>query len=795
VSDVTTGSARGWSALAADPRALARVIESAPYAAVLHRGVDDGGYHVVALNDSAAAELDRPAIDVLGLTSAEMVDRDELALHLARYDEVVRTAAPVEYTTEVGTEPDGLIRRCRHRVSPVSDDAGEVSYLFGTWWDITDDEPVVADVTRRLEGAVQDAEARLQESDARLHDTDARLQDAEARLQEGEARFQDTVTQLQESEARFRNIADSAPTLIWTTDRDGTLDSVNRAWREFRGAGERAELEDSASVLHPDDHERVLTTWHTALATRTPYSISTRMLRADGEWRWFKVHAAPRLADGEFTGFIGAAVDITDRVEAEQALRRSEERSRALVENAPDMIIVLNEAGCILEASPSVQRILGLDPADWSDRSVFELIHPDDQERILGALAQNLAEGGVGPVNDFRFRAGDGTWRVLEAIGNNRYDDPSVGGLVVNARDITERRKLEAVGRLAASVAKDFDELVGTIASRAQQVLDAAPESSELRSDLEELAGSAKRATSLVGQLLTFGRRPPTPATVIDVHEVVCSMEPMLRQMLGPAIGLACGGPRFPVWVRVDRAGLEQIVMNLVMNASEACSPSGGQVVVRTESVTVGDGHDGPEAPDWADLTPGRYVVLAVHDDGPGMDDATSDQALEPFFTTKPGQSTGLGLSIVHGTVAGHGGRLVIQTAPGDGDDRANRASRVGGCGRRGVSGIRRGSDLGRDALNTWPAAPVGRSGQPRRNQPRGSHRRRAVISSAVGGSSTARVAATSTSHPHADLTASMPTPGASAVRTNVDSDSGSGFSNVPRSVTSACTARPGEVT
>ena len=285
MSDVTTGSARGWSALAADPRALARVIESAPYAAVLHRGVDDGGYHVVALNDSAAAELDRPAIDVLGLTPAEMIDRDELALHLARYDEVVRTAAPVEYTTEVGTEPDGLIRRCRHRVSPVSDDAGEVSYLFGTWWDITDDEPVVADVTRRLEGAVQDAEARLQESDARLHDTDARLQDAEARLQEGEARFQDTVTQLQESEARFRNIADSAPTLIWTTDRDGTLDSVNRAWREFRGAGERAELEDSASVLHPDDHERVLTTWHTALATRTPYSISTRMLRADGEWR------------------------------------------------------------------------------------------------------------------------------------------------------------------------------------------------------------------------------------------------------------------------------------------------------------------------------------------------------------------------------------------------------------------------------------------------------------------------------------------------------------------------------
>lgn len=673
MSDAIAGSARGWSALATDPRALARVIESAPYAAVLYRIDGDSTYRVVALNDPAAEALEHPAIEVLGLTLGEMADGDELAEHTRRYDDVVRTREPVEYSIEAATGPANAVCRCRFRVSPVSDDVGDVAYLFGTWWDVTDEEPTAATEVRELQNALAASEARSQESDARLQEAESRLQESETR----NVRLSEAEAFTREREERFRTIADCAPTLIWTTDPNGAIDSVNRAWRDFRGITQADGPEDDQTALHPDDYERVLTTWHTALATRTPYAISARMLRSDGEWRWFKMQAVPRIVDDQFAGFIGAAIDITDRVDAEEALRRSEERSRALIENAPDMMLVLDETGCVLEASPSVQRILGLDPADWAGHSILELVHPGDSERVLAVIEKNVAEGGVSPLTEFRFRAGDGTWRVLEATGNNRYEDPSVGGVVINVRDITERRHLEealgqanqlkAVGRLATNVANDFDELIGTITARAQRALEATPEESELRSDLQELVGAAARATSLVGQLLTLGRRPPGPTTLVDVGDVVHSMEPMLRQMLGPAVGLACGGPRVPVWVNIDPAGLEQIVMNLVVNAGDACSSEGGQIVVRTTSIAVGSGSDGSATPEWTELAPGRYVVLSVRDDGVGMDENTEAQALEPFFTTRPGQSTGLGLSIVHGIVVGHGGRLDIQTALGDG--------------------------------------------------------------------------------------------------------------------------------
>ena len=576
MSDAIAGSARGWSALATDPRALARVIESAPYAAVLYRVDGDSTYRVVALNDPAAVALDHPAIEVLGLTLGEMVDGDELAMHTRRYDDVVRTKEPVEYSIEAATGPDNAVCRCRFRVSPVSDDLGDVAYLFGTWWDVTDEEPTAVAGARELQIALTASEARVHESDARLAERETQLANAHARLQAGEellaesaTRLQDADTRLQEAEARSDHLS-----------------------------------------------------------------------------------------------------------EAEALAREREERSRALIQNAPDMMLVLDETGFVLDASPSVQRILGLDPADWAEHSIFELVHPDDKERVLAAVAQNVADGEVAPMTEFRLRAGDGTWRVLEATSNNRYDDPAVGGLVVNVRDITDRRhledalgeanKLEAVGRLATSVANDFDHLIGTITARAQRALAAVPDDSNLRSDLEELAGAAARATSLVGQLLTLGRRPAGPVTLVDVGDVVRSMEPMLRQMLGPAVGLACGGPRIPVWVSIDHAALEQIVMNLVVNAGDACASEGGQIVVRTTSITVGDG-DGPETPEWADLPSGRYVILSIHDDGAGMDENTEAQALEPFFTTRPGQSTGLGLSIVHGIVVSHGGRLAIETALGDG--------------------------------------------------------------------------------------------------------------------------------
>jgi signal transduction histidine kinase len=267
-------------------------------------------------------------------------------------------------------------------------------------------------------------------------------------------------------------------------------------------------------------------------------------------------------------------------------------------------------------------------------------------------------------------------------VGNNLLDNPAVGGIVVNASDVTETRrlaaslvqsqKLEAVGRLAGGVAHDFNNLLTAISGYAEALLTDLPDDSEHRDDVVELARAAGRATTLVQQLLTYGRKQPTQPTVLDVRDVVSSMEPMLRQMLGSAVGLACGGPRLPANVTVDRSQLEQVLLNLVVNARDACEAAtsqedggqaGGQIVIRTESVDL----DRAALVDVPGAAPGRYVVLSVRDDGCGMDGATREQVLEPFFTTKRDQGTGFGLSIVHGIVSEHGGHVTVQSEPGQG--------------------------------------------------------------------------------------------------------------------------------
>ena len=147
---------------------------------------------------------------------------------------------------------------------------------------------------------------------------------------------------------------------------------------------------------------------------------------------------------------------------------------------------------------------------------------------------------------------------------------------------------------------------------------------------------------------------------VFDLHGVIKSMEVMFRQLLGPAVGLAVGGPSIPADVRADQSQMEQVFLNLVVNARDACSDRGGQIVVRTEIVDL----PAEDRIDPIDVPSGRYVIVSVRDDGAGMDPSTQAQAFEPFFTTKEGKGTGLGLSIVYGIVNQSGGHLSVESAP-----------------------------------------------------------------------------------------------------------------------------------
>jgi signal transduction histidine kinase/ActR/RegA family two-component response regulator len=228
---------------------------------------------------------------------------------------------------------------------------------------------------------------------------------------------------------------------------------------------------------------------------------------------------------------------------------------------------------------------------------------------------------------------------------------------------LRQSHKMEAVGQLAGGVAHDFNNLLTAISGYAESVRDGLPAGDALCQDASEIVRAAARAAELTRQLLAFGRRQVLSLQVLDLRTAIDGMVGMLRRLLGERIQVDTQPCERAACARVDRAQLEQIVLNLALNARDAM-PDGGRVVIGTNVITVTDGGERPHA----DLNDGDYAVLWVADDGVGMAPAVRERAFEPFFTTKPqGQGTGLGLATVYGTVKQSGGAARIDSAPGKG--------------------------------------------------------------------------------------------------------------------------------
>jgi signal transduction histidine kinase/ActR/RegA family two-component response regulator len=281
---------------------------------------------------------------------------------------------------------------------------------------------------------------------------------------------------------------------------------------------------------------------------------------------------------------------------------------------------------------------------------------------------------------ELRIRHAQGGWRTLESICTSLLHDPAVAGIVVNSRDVTERRtaeealrasqqqllqaqKMDAVGRLAGGVAHDFNNLLTAIRGNAELLLFDIPQGDPRRDDVEEIRKAADRAAALTRQLLAFSRRQVLQPRVLDLNGVVQDMERMLRRLIGEDVELVTRLAPGLAQVRADPGQVEQVVMNLAVNARDAM-PAGGQLIVETSDVEPDDEFRRT----FPYVVPGRYVMLCVSDTGQGMDPDTRERAFEPFFTTKPaGRGTGLGLSTVYGIVKQSGGYVWIESELGQG--------------------------------------------------------------------------------------------------------------------------------
>lgn len=352
---------------------------------------------------------------------------------------------------------------------------------------------------------------------------------------------------------------------------------------------------------------------------------------------------------------------------------------RLITENAEDLITVVDRDGKRHYDSPGYNR-LGYSSEELQAGPVPPQIHPDDREALIEARAETF-ETGVGPRVEYRFRRKDGEWRTLEStrspVRNHRGE---IEKIVIVSRDITDRKiaeellrrrdeqlrqsqKMEAVGRLSGGIAHDFNNLLGVIIGYSESIEYRLSPNDPLRKSAEEIRKAGERAASLTNQLLAFSRKQILQPQILDLNALVTDMGKMLKRLIGKHIELTTNLAADLGQVKAEQSQIEQVVVNLVVNARDAM-PDSGKLLIETSNLDVNENL----ASSFPFLQPGPYVLLTVKDTGIGMDADTRRHIFEPFFTTKgPGKGTGLGLATVYGVVKQSGGGVIVDSEPGKG--------------------------------------------------------------------------------------------------------------------------------
>jgi len=468
---------------------------------------------------------------------------------------------------------------------------------------------------------------------------------------------------LREAEAKYRTLVERLPLATYINTLGETIETSYMSPQIEPMLGYAAEdwyvPGFFPQILHPDDRDWVLAEAARVHSTGEPFSGEYRLVGKDGRTVWIDDHTMA-VRDDEYRPLFlqGYLIDVTARKESEQALRQSEEMYRLVVENSGDMINLHDLDGRIRYVSPATVAVLGYESAELIGRNMMELVHPDDRKTV----ASVMTKGDPSITVEVRIRDKSGRWRLIESGATAVGDDAGTPtGILVIGRDVTESRhledqlrqsqKLEAVGSLAGGIAHDFNNVLTAVGGYSDLMLQELREDDPLRARAEEIKKAAERATSLTSQLLAFSRHQLLQPKVLDLNAVVEGIESMLRRVIGENIELISLPGTALGRVQADPGQIEQVLVNLAVNARDAM-PGGGTLTIETADVTTPDG---------------AFVALTVRDSGVGMDPDTRARAVEPFFTTKGTEGTGLGLSTVYGIVKQSGGDLEIESELGRG--------------------------------------------------------------------------------------------------------------------------------
>jgi two-component system, cell cycle sensor histidine kinase and response regulator CckA len=477
----------------------------------------------------------------------------------------------------------------------------------------------------------------------------------------------------QQELVKLRLAVEASGEVIFMTDAGGTITYVNPQFVRLYGyAPSELVGRSTPRVLKGDSvsGEEYQSFWH-QLQNRQVVQREFVNRTKSGASVTIETSANPIVMEDRLVGFLAVQRDVTARKATEAALRESEARYRALAEAAHDSIFIITNEGRIEYANAVTLERFGLDTSSIGKplRDVFAREVADEMWRELSVVFAS----GERHYFEARFESpnGDlwlGSWLV--PMAREQTQTPAVMGV---ARDITDRKrlegefaqaqKMEAVGRLAGGIAHDFNNLLTAILGYSDLLLDTIGTDSAAAADLKEIRTAGERASRLTRQLLTFSRKQVFSPKVLDLNEVVSELQKMLSRIIGEDVLLEVEADPQLALVKVDPSQMEQLIVNLAVNARDAM-PRGGTLRITTANADL----DLDFARRHRSAKPGRYVALSVEDSGCGMTADVLAHAFEPFYTTKPeGKGTGLGLSTVYGIVKQSSGHITIDSRPGAG--------------------------------------------------------------------------------------------------------------------------------
>jgi len=472
--------------------------------------------------------------------------------------------------------------------------------------------------------------------------------------------------------AYLEQLFESAPEGIAIIGDQHRITRVNREFSRIFGYSMEEAVGKSLEMLVPPDRVSESRFIQRMVAKGINLNVETTRRRKDGTLVDVSILGTPIYGTGSEPAVYLIYRDITQSKRAERALTESESKFRAVAETAASAICI-HDGLRFLYVNKACEQISGYTRDEILRMDPFEIVDPESRERVKGSRLSSDV-----PLRDeISIRTKSGATRWIDAIAN-RIQFEGRSAVLVTGVDITDRKqteealrsseaqlrqsqKMEAVGRLAGGVAHDFNNLLTVIKGYSELALEEISESDPLHAGVQEIQRAADRAASLTRQLLAFSRRQVLAPKVLDLNQLVIDTQKLLRRLLGEDVELITSLESQLGSVRADPHQIEQVLMNLAVNAKDAM-PRGGKLTIETSNVDF----DHDYTREHVTVKPGAYVMLAVSDTGTGMDAETCTRVFEPFFTTKEqGKGTGLGLSTVYGIVKQSGGYIWVYSEAG----------------------------------------------------------------------------------------------------------------------------------